>query len=269
MPYVKANGIKIYYEIHGPDDCSPLVLIEGIWQDSWMWFRQIPDFNKKYRCIVFDNRGVGRTSKPDSPYSIQMMCDDVFGLLKALEIPKVHVLGVSFGGFIAQQFAISYPDSVISLILATTHFGGKNYIEMDKQSLALMVASPTETISKEQALEMRLSVSHSEEFLKNNRKIIDQTLVWRELHPPTDYSRLHQFRAALDVDLEKDLHKITCPTLIIQGTKDRLVPPKNAELLAEKIPNSQTHFIEGGPHWICIEYYEEFNKVILEFLDKQ
>ncbi|OLS16728.1 MAG: 3-oxoadipate enol-lactonase 2 [Candidatus Heimdallarchaeota archaeon LC_3] len=267
MPYIKT--IRIYYEIHGPDEAPPLVLIEGIWQDSWMWFRQIPDFSKKYRCIVFDNRGIGRTSKPDSPYSIKMMVDDILALLNELNVPKAHILGVSFGGFIAQQFAISYPEKTISLIIATSHFGGKNYIQMEKKDLALMVASQTETISKEQALEMRLSVGHSEEFLKSNRKLINQTLIWREQHQAPDYSRLHQFRAALDVDLENDLHKITSQTLIIQGTKDKLVPPENAKLLNQKISNSEIFYIEGGPHWISIENFEEFNQAILEFLNKQ
>ena len=269
MPYIKANDIKIYYEIHGPEGAPPLIMIEGIWQDSWMWFRQIPDFSKKYLCVVFDNRGIGRTSKPRSPYSIKMMADDILEMMNNLNIPKAHILGVSFGGFIAQQFAISYPEKTLSLIIATSHFGGKNYIEMDKKDLALMVASETETISKEQALEMRLSVGHSKEFLQSNRKLIDQTLIWREQHQAPDYSRLNQFRAALEVDLEKGIEKITAPTLIIQGTKDKLVPPENAKLLKEKIANSEIHYIEDGPHWISIEHYEEFNRVILEFLDKQ
>jgi pimeloyl-ACP methyl ester carboxylesterase len=264
---MKTDDIRIYYEIHGPDDAPPLVLIEGLWQDSWMWFRQIPDLSKKYRCIVFDNRGVGRSSKPDYPYNIQMMAEDIYNLLQALDIQKSHIIGVSFGGFIAQQFAVSYPDSVTSLILVTSHFGGKNHISTPKDALALMMASPTETISKEQALEMRLKVGHSAEFLKNQREIINQTLRWRELYPPTDKSRINQFRAALDVDLENDIVKITVPTLILQGQKDQIVIPENAELLKNKIPNSKIHYVEDAPHWVIIENYEECNRVFQEFLD--
>ncbi len=268
MPYIRANDIKIYYEIHGPDEAPPLVLIEGLWQDSWMWFRQIPEFSKKYRCIVFDNRGIGRTSKPNSPYSIQMMADDVLALLNGLEIPKAHILGISFGGYIAQRFAFTYPDSVICLVLVTTNFGGKNWASMDNKTLALMTASPTETISKEQATEMRLSVGHSEEFIRNNRKLIDQTLIWRERNPSPDYARLHQFRAALDHDTEKKIHKISAPTFIVQGRDDQIVPPINAELLAKNIPNSTICYIENAAHYVGIEKFEEFNKEVLEFLNK-
>ena len=165
------------------------------------------------------------------------------------------------------RFAVSFPESIISLILVTSHFGGKNHIPTPKDALALMMASPTETISKDQALEMRLKVGHSEVFLKNQREIIDQTLRWRELYPPTDKSRLNQFRAALGVDLENDIERITAPTLILQGSKDEIVIPKNAELLKNKIPNSQIHYVEDAPHWVIIENYEECNRVFLEFLD--
>ena len=266
MPYVNVNDIKIYYEIHGPENGKPLVLIEGIWQDSWMWFRQIPEFKKQFKCIVFDNRGVGRSGKPDYPYTIAMMTEDIYLLLKSLNIEKAHILGVSFGGFLAQQFAISYPDVTESLILVTTHFGGKNQIPISNEALALMTAVPTETISQKQATEMRLKVGHSQSFLKNHRDVIDQTLRWREIHPPTDSSRMNQFRAALEVDLEHDLDKIKTPTLIIQGTEDQIVNPQNAELLKSKIQGSKVQYIKDAPHWVIIEKYEEFNKAVLDFL---
>ena len=67
MPYETINDVDIYYEIHGPADAPPLVLIEGWGYSSWMWFRQIPALKERYRCIVFDNRGVGRSSKPEFP----------------------------------------------------------------------------------------------------------------------------------------------------------------------------------------------------------
>src|SRR5574341_122020 len=82
------NDINIYYEIHG--EGKPLLLIEGLGYSSWMWFKQIPAFSREYKVIVFDNRGVGNTDKPDIEYTIEMMADDAAGLLKVLGEDQVH-----------------------------------------------------------------------------------------------------------------------------------------------------------------------------------
>jgi len=96
MPVVRIGDIKMYYEVHG--DGEPLVLIHGLGLDSSWWTNQIPVFSQKYRAIVFDNRGVGQTESPDSPYSTEMMADDTVALLKALSVTDAHILGFSMGG---------------------------------------------------------------------------------------------------------------------------------------------------------------------------
>src|SRR3970282_26262 len=121
---VEVNDINIYYEIHGEGE--PLLLIEGIGYSSWMWFSQITDFSREYKVIVFANRGVGNTYKPDSEYTIETMAEDAAGLLKALGLDSAHVLGVSMGGFIGQELALKYPDMVRSLALVSTSFGGED-----------------------------------------------------------------------------------------------------------------------------------------------
>ena len=98
---IKIDDIDVYYEIHGEGE--PLLLVEGLGYSTWMWFKQIPNFSREYQVIVFDNRGVGNTDKPDIEYTIEMMADDAAGLLRALDIESAHVLGVSMGGFIAQE----------------------------------------------------------------------------------------------------------------------------------------------------------------------
>ena len=123
MPYATIGDTNIYYETHGPPDAPPLVLIGGWASYRWIWFRQIPTLKAKYKCIVFDNRGSGRSSKPDIPYTMEMLAGDTVGLMKALNIENAHVLGISMGGMIAQQVAISNPEKVRSLILVSTHFG--------------------------------------------------------------------------------------------------------------------------------------------------
>ncbi|MDW8329774.1 MAG: alpha/beta fold hydrolase, partial [Candidatus Bipolaricaulota bacterium] len=104
MPKVRANGIQLYYEAHGTGE--PLLLIAGIGYGTWLWFKQIPALAPHYHLIAFDNRGAGRSDKPDEEYTVALLAQDAYELLRALGISRAHIFGVSLGGFIAQQLAL-------------------------------------------------------------------------------------------------------------------------------------------------------------------
>ena len=267
MPHKTIGDIDLYYELHGPSDAPAIVFIEGWGYSSWMWFRQIPVFKQKYRCLVFDNRGVGKSSKPDYPYTMKMFADDTVGLMSALSIETAYILGVSMGGYIAQQIALTYPERIKGLILGSTSFGGPNSIPADDRTLAMMFATPTETLSKEQAMEMRYSVAFDPEYAKKNKSMIEQIQAWRDSDPQPLYARGHQAAATVDFNSEKELKKITLPTLILHGEKDLAVPTTNGEMLADTIPKSKLILIKDGPHLSLIQYYEKFNSAVLTFID--
>ena len=103
MPHSTVNGIKIYYEEQGTGE--PLILINGLAFPMDLWFAQIRELSKDFRVIALDNRGIGRSDHPDEEYSIAMMASDAVGLLQSLGIAKAHVVGLSMGGFIAQEIA--------------------------------------------------------------------------------------------------------------------------------------------------------------------
>ena len=125
MQKVKVDDIEIYYELHG--EGAPLVMIMGWGRSSGSWgFNLIGKLSKFHRVIIFDNRGTGRSEKPDIEYSMGIMTYDDAGLMDVINVPKAHVLGISIGGFIAQELALDYPEKILSLILCSTSCGGPN-----------------------------------------------------------------------------------------------------------------------------------------------
>ncbi len=118
MPTVHVNDIDMYYEIHGTG--QPLALIMGLKTDISEWGEVIRGLAQHARVIALDNRGAGRTEKPDAPYSIEMMASDTDGLLRAIGVERANVLGISMGGRIALALALAHPELVDKLILVST-----------------------------------------------------------------------------------------------------------------------------------------------------
>ena len=135
MPKASVNGFKLHYEIEG--DGEALVLIPGFASGLSIWTRQTPAFSRHFRVISFDPRGVDESDKPEGPQTIGLLADDLALLLLALHVPSAHVLGVSFGGFVAQEFALKYPMMTRKLVLCCTSFGGPNHVQPESQTLDL------------------------------------------------------------------------------------------------------------------------------------
>ena len=129
MPKASVNGFKLHYEIEGEGEA--LVLIPGFASGLSIWTRQTPALSHHFRVVSFDPRGIDASDKPDGPQSIGLLADDVARLLLALHIPRAHILGVSFGGFVAQEFALKYPLMTRKLVLCCTSFGGPNHVKTD------------------------------------------------------------------------------------------------------------------------------------------
>jgi pimeloyl-ACP methyl ester carboxylesterase len=115
---------------------------------------------------------------------------------------------------------------------------------------------------------MRYKATFSPKFLEENKELMKQMDEWVIQHPAPLFAQVHQSSATAGFDSESELKKITSPTLILQGDSDFTILPKNAELLAEKIPNSKLQFIEGAAHFVIIEKYEEFNNAVMSFIDE-
>jgi pimeloyl-ACP methyl ester carboxylesterase len=274
MSTVKVGDLDVYYEVHGNGD--PLLLIMGLAADSTAWMFQVPDFEQHYRTIVFDNRGVGRTSKPAGPYTMHQMADDAAGLLDALAVDRAHVVGVSMGGMIAQELAIRYPGRVRSLVLACTYPEPDAEIERNRRFTVEKLGG---SVTSEGELEVDFKAIHPMDFLQQLLPtVFNPEFIARELPKLIQVfsgalqygfsmeAILGQVAAAMSHKATDRLHEIAVPTLVITGDADRLIPPANSDILAKYIPGAKLVRVPGGSHGFNFETPDVFNRAILEFL---
>ncbi|RSK28359.1 alpha/beta hydrolase [Bacillus sp. HMF5848] len=263
MPKVDVNGIQLYYEIHG--EGPPLLLIEGLGYASWMWNYNVTELSRHFSVIVFDNRGVGKSDKPDVEYTIELFADDAAELVRTLGFEKVHVLGVSMGGFVAQEFAIKYPEIVDKLILCSTSFGGPNMIPIPQDTLAIMMKAGSEDMTVEN-MKYGSSTALNESTLADKEDVLDCIVKNKLDSPQPKFAYQRQLFAGASFNAEDRVATITADTLVLAGKGDRVVPYKNSFLLQEKMPQSQVAIIEDGGHVFFMERPDETNSIIINFL---
>lgn len=257
--------MKIYYESRGAGE--PLVLIPGFAAGAWTWFEQIEELSRAFRVITFDPRGVSRSTVDENlteTISLKTNAADIAELLDFLQIEKANVLGVSFGGFVAQEFALDFSERLSKLILACTSFGGANHVAPDLEVLAAFVAA--DDLNKQERVRRFMIPAFTPEFAASHGEIIEKVCNLRveNVVPEKIYSE--QLNAAVTFDAEKRVSQIQTETLILTGDRDIVVPPQNSSNLARAIPNATLKTIENGSHMFFIENAREFNQSVIEFL---
>jgi pimeloyl-ACP methyl ester carboxylesterase len=261
MPKIVTRDITTYYEEAGSG--TPLLLIMGIGGDLQGWALQAPELAKHFRVITYDNRGAGRSSSPDRPYSIRQMADDACALLDALGIAKAHVLGFSMGGYIAQELALAAPDRVEKLILLATAPSVDGFGRAVVRSLMDIRRS---NMSREQVVRAMAPFLYSPDLLDDEDRF--ERAVLNSVNNPyaqTDVGFLRQAEAILGWDGADRASGIKSPALVVVGQEDVLVPPRNSEKLAKLLPSATLKVLSGG-HIGCIEYPSEYNEAFIEFL---
>jgi pimeloyl-ACP methyl ester carboxylesterase len=262
MTIAHVNDIDIYYEIHGSG--PPLVLIMGLRRNAEWWWLQIPELSKHFTVIAFDNRGAGRSDKPETDYSIRLFADDTSELMDYLNIPKAHILGLSMGGYIAQELAINYPDKIKGLILACTSCGGVRAVRMSEDRLQKFQA--TEGLTPEQILRENMDLYFSDRFVREHPERIEEfvEISLRYYQPVNAFVR--QFDACQRHDTSDRVHEISAPTLIMTGGDDIVVPTENSFILEELMPDAILDLFPGCRHCFFMEDYETFNRYVIRFL---
>src|SRR6202050_1256567 len=262
MPFVQNQGAKIYWDEQGSGE--PLFLIMGLSYPSYMWHRPRPVLANRYRTIALDNRGVGQSDVPPGVYSIALMASDAASVLDAAGVGSAHLFGVSMGGMIAQEFALQYPKRVRSLILGCTAAGGPTAVRAEPEATQMLMTR--DKMSPEQAAEAPVPFIYDS---ATPRERIDEDIAIRRPWFPRPEGYVAQLQGIIAWEAYSRLSGIAAPTLVIHGETDRLVPPGNGKLIAERIPGAKLVMIPRASHLFFTDQTEAAHRVILEFLNEQ
>lgn len=263
MSKVHVNGIDLFYDIKGQGE--PLLLISGFLCDHSYWSLIMPSLVDQYQVIRLDNRGMGRSSAPDSPYSLQQMAKDVAALLDHIGIDQVNVVGHSMGGQIAQELVLTHPGRVKSLILLSTLAKGDGRFNHVIETWGDLPGN----IDLKLYEKVLFPWVFTDEFYAIPG-MVEQLIEWAVNYPfaPATHTIYHHSRAILSSDTQERLHNIHCPTLILVGRQDILTPVKFSEQLAQGIPHAELLVLDRGGHGILIESSDTVISAILKFLGK-
>jgi pimeloyl-ACP methyl ester carboxylesterase len=273
MPFADIDDIKICYYVFGEGE--PLILISGLGMDNTSWIYQVPTLKDFFKVIIFDNRGIGRSTGTIGPYTIEMMAEDTVKLMRYLSINRAHILGSSMGGMIAQEIAISYPGRVNKLILSSTSPKPRKLLlkklseglkDLLNEDIENIIEIDSRRVVFEKVFNFILRQVFSDRFLEENKKLIEETLKKYLSEGTYVETFLKQVRAIRHHNTLERLKYIKAETLIIAGEKDKLVSPENSKILAKKIPNARLVMIKDAEHALHFEMPEKFNKIVIEFL---
>lgn len=254
----EVNGTRLYYEVAGAG--QPLVLVHGFGVDSRIWDDQFESFAQRHRVVRYDARGFGRSALPTrASYAHH---DDLRALLEHLGIASASILGLSMGGGIAVNFALTHPDMAASLVLVDSNLSGFQWKEFGKQ--LERVRSKGREEGSQAAKELFLGLGLLEPAMtKTNVK-------YRLMQMVNDYSGWHfqntdPLRVPDTLAMEL-LEEITAPTLVIVGERDLPDFHEVAEVLSTRIPNARKIVLPGAGHVPNMEEPTRFNAAVLDFL---
>ena len=258
---VVVGDIEVAYQIFGEGE--PLLLIMGYSGTMDLWAPEVlKELASKYQLIIFDNRGMGKTTASDKEFTIELFADDTRGLLDALSIERAHVLGWSLGTYIAQELTLRYPDRVEKLILYAGDPGGKEAIYPDPE---IMDALGDTSASSRERGERLLATLFPEKWLKEHPDPRTYFPKVTETSSPENIERQYQAWQNWKGTYSR-LAKITQPTLLITGADDVNTPWQNSPIMVNLIPGAWLVQLKGGGHGMMYQYPKKFSRIVLTFL---
>ncbi len=260
MSIISTKELDIYFERSASKANGPLLYIGGTGGDLRNKPNQLDSpITKFFEVISYDQRGLGQTSKPPGQYSMQQYADDAANLLDELELENIPVVGVSFGGMVAQELIKRHPRKVSKLVLACTSAGGYGGSSYPLHELELL--------EEEERLERFIMINDlriSESWILENEEQFNSLKINsrnRNPYKPDPENLLKQLLARKDHNTFEDLRHIDIPVFLMGGKYDGIAPVSNMEAMHEEIKDSKLKFYEGG-HLFMIQDKSAFQELI-------
>ncbi|MBF0212941.1 MAG: alpha/beta hydrolase [Magnetococcales bacterium] len=259
------DPFEVHWDVLG--DGAPVLAISGFASGNWMFERLLEPLKERFRFILPDNRGMGRSPPAQTPYSLDELVDDLIRLMEQLNHPTFAVIGLSMGGFIAQRLALRHPERVAGLVLMCTSSNGEAFKPlfpmMSREQVAFIYH-----LRREDRVRAALSDPFCPRLTSRYPEVYDYVLQQRiAAEPEADqvllqYDAVAGFFAAEPVPLAQ----LTMPALILSGEQDPIVPQANARLLAEQLPRAELEIIPDTDHLFFLEQAERVSSRIGDFL---
>lgn len=255
----RTGDIELAYEVLG--DGPPLLLVQGLGYGRRGWGPALELLGEDFFVVAYDNRGFGESDVPPGPYTARQLAGDAVAILDAVGVERTHVVGASLGGMIAQEVALDWPDRVDRLVLACTTPGGPRSHPMPQQTVALMLEAPAlpPDVAMRRFVENALGSTAPQ-------SLVDEIVAYRTANPPDPAGWQAQAAAGAEHDAIDRLGSLAAPTLVLFGEEDAVVDARNAELLAERIPEAHVERFENGGHLFFWEQPARFANLVREFL---
>ncbi len=255
-----ASGVEIHYTVEGE---GPVVTMShSLGCNLSMWDDQARALRGRYRVLRYDTRGHGETSAPSGPYTLEQMADDLYGLLTGLGITETHFVGISMGGMIGQVFALKHPQILRSLVLCdtTSRYPPDMRSAWDERTLTVVARG------MEPMVEPTLLRWFTAPFRKQRHDVMDRVRAMLRSTPPKGY--IGCCHAIPRINTTERLGEIRCPALVIVGEEDLGTPVAMARTIHAALPSAELVILPSASHLCNLEQPEEFNRVLLAFLDR-
>jgi 3-oxoadipate enol-lactonase len=261
----RPDEARIAWSSDGPEDGPPVLLVMGLAYPAAMWFRVLPHLEDRFRVLRLDNRGAGLTGDvPGAPYTVGTMAGDCLAVLDEAGVDRAHVVGISMGGLMAQELAVTVPERVASLCLVATHPGIAHAV-FDPETLAFVTAGRTD-MTPQQAAEASIPFNYAP---TTPRERIEEDWAVRLPLSCTLAGYTAQVQGTLPWTRWDDLPAVSAPTLVVHGELDRLVLPANGRAVAERIPGAELVLVPEANHLLMTDQPEHVGKVLRDWLDGQ
>ncbi|HEX4116664.1 MAG TPA: alpha/beta hydrolase [Solirubrobacteraceae bacterium] len=261
MALARAGEIELSYDRAG--DGPPLLLIMGMSGTKHHWGESLLQaLRGDFETIVYDHRDAGDSTRTGQPFTIADLAEDAAGLLTALDLDSVHVMGISMGGMIAQELVLAHADRLRSLTLGCTYCGGEGSM-LASEGVMRKLAEAMSSGDRERAIRASWEVNVSPTFAAEEAAWARFRATGMRYGLPVEVI-MRQMQAIAGHDTSARLPQINAPTQVVHGTLDQLLPVQNGHMVAGLIPNSQLEIFEGVGHMFFLEEPERTARLVRE-----